>query len=238
MMAKVKKLKFLPSLTTIKIYAMNNLMKFLFAFTLSWLIPIDSNAQFDDVYYDSSQDNWNSNSSYSDYDSPNEESSYSESYYDEDGDTYVTNNYYNDNYDEDYEYSKKLRRYYQPSVGLSYYNYYYTDYYTYNNFYNPYLMYGNNWGWNNWGWNRPVVSINVYQGNFGWNPYAYNNWGFNNYYGYNNWGWNQWGGYNYNPWGAGVMVTMVTAIEVKTRITVQELHLLAQVEVQLLNNLN
>ena len=176
-MTEVKKLKFLPSLSTIKIYAMNNLIKILFVFSLSCLIYFDSIAQFDDVYYDSSMDNWNSNET--NYDLP-DEPSYSESYYDDEGDTYVTNNYYNDNYDEDFAYSKKLRRYYQPSVGLNYYNYWYTDFYSYNNWYNPYLTYGNNWGWNNWGWNRPVVSVNVYYGSFGWNPWGYNNWGYKN----------------------------------------------------------
>ena len=46
---------------------MNNLFNIFFAFTLSWLLIFNAQAQFDDVYYDPSDD-WSSSGSYSDYD--------------------------------------------------------------------------------------------------------------------------------------------------------------------------
>ena len=49
-----------------------------------------------------------------------------EQYTDDKGNTYVTNNYYNDDDYYDYEYSARLRRYYTPAVGYGYYDPFYT----------------------------------------------------------------------------------------------------------------
>ena len=59
-------------------------------------------------------------------------------YQDEQGTTYVTNNYYNDDY-YDYSYSSRLRRYYSPAIGYSYYDPYYTNSYYYD-------YYPSSWG--------------------------------------------------------------------------------------------
>lgn len=104
----------------------------------------------DDVYY-SSRDQAPANNypatapaSANDYSSPSNDYSqnsnqntgyndagYSSSQYqDGNGNTYVTNNYYNDDY-YDYSYSSRLRRFYTPVYGYSYYDPYYTNSYWY-----------------------------------------------------------------------------------------------------------
>jgi hypothetical protein len=82
---------------------------------------------------DYSGNNTNSdNSSYNsqqqdDYTQP--ESSSSSSYSDGQGNTYVTNNYYDDYYS--YEYSSRMRRFYNPVYGVNYYDPFYTNQYWY-----------------------------------------------------------------------------------------------------------
>ena len=132
------------------------------------------------------------------------------------GNTYVTNNYYNNDDYYDYSYSSRIRRFYYPSY-YSYYDPYYTNLYWYD--YNPFswgisIYLGYNWWapsycyyspfcygyysypYYGWGWS------------FGWGYYPYgNNYG----YGYNNGYWNgynngYWDGYyagsgGYNPYG-------------------------------------
>ncbi|MBI2279179.1 MAG: hypothetical protein HYU68_00580 [Bacteroidetes bacterium] len=89
-------------------------------------------------------------------------------YEDENGNTRITNNYYNgDNYDYDneyydYEYSSRIRRFHRPYSGYGYYDNCYTNYYWYD--YNPYnygvsvytsygWWYPRPWGWNvGWSW--------------------------------------------------------------------------------------
>jgi hypothetical protein len=81
----------------------------------------------------SSGDYQNNNSTQSqqpDYYDPNRSSSQTN---DGQGNTYITNNYNGDYYD--YEYSSKIRRYYEPASGYGYYDPYYTNSYWYN--YNP-----------------------------------------------------------------------------------------------------
>lgn len=139
--------------------------------------------------------------------------------YDDQGNTYVTNNYYYDQDDYyDYAYSANIRRFYSPVVGYSYYDPFYTNLYWYD--YNPvhwgtsiYLGYNwwapstfyyqpfcysgisigigwNNWGWGGWGWNRPWAYDPWYGPSWGWN-----NWGWGG-------GWNNgyWNGYNNGYW--------------------------------------
>lgn len=113
-----------------------------------------------------------------------------ESYVDEEGNTFITNNYYGDvyNYDDyyDYEYAARIRRFYSPYTGFTYYHGYYTNYYWYT--YDPYY-----WG------------VSIYLGYPWWRPsyYSYfNPW----YYGYGWYGWYSpyysWG-YPYGYWGYG-----------------------------------
>ncbi len=92
---------------------------------------------------------------------------------DADGNTYITNNYYNDDY-YDYSYAAKMRRFYEPGIGLSYYDDYYTNMYWYS--YNPI-----DWG------------ISIYLGYHWLSPSLY--------FGYNPW-WHYSYGYYYNPWYA------------------------------------
>jgi len=167
----------------------------------------------DDNVGSSNETNVNSGSGDNDrfrYDSAQPDNTYTER--DRDGNTYVTNNYYEDDDYYDYAYSARIRRFYHP-VGWSYYDPFYTNLYWYD--YNPtswgvslYCTYNwwrpnyySYWGWNNWGWNTGW-GVGFGWGN-GWgtawnNPY-YGGWGFNNGYwnGFNNGYWN---GYNQGYW--------------------------------------
>lgn len=115
---------------------------------------------------------------------------------DENGTTYVTNNYYNEDDYYDYAYSARLRRYYAPAAGYGYYDPYYTNSYWYD--YNPYnygvsIYMGYNW----WApshcyydpfWYGPSWSIG-----FGYSPWYSPYHSYYPYYGYNNY----WNGYNH-----------------------------------------
>jgi len=105
----------------------------------------------------------------------------SEEYYDEDGNTYITNNYYSgDNYEfneddyYDYAYAARLRRFHSPVYGYGYYNSYYTNTYWYD--YNPF-----NWG----------VSIYL---SYPWWGFGYSTYGYGGY-GYGGYGYGGYGGY-------------------------------------------
>lgn len=117
-------------------------------------------------------------------------------------------NYSKDDY-YDYEYAARIKRFYNPVSGLSYYDNWYTNYgfYGYPNYgssiymgygnFSPYLGYGYSWGnpyysyglgttWgypysygNNWGYS-PWYGYSPYYG--GYYPYSY---GYSPYYGYN-----------------------------------------------------
>ena len=159
----------------------------------------------DDVYYSSknqsaptpsseplsnSSDNYNTNYNYNQNDSgqpqqsdnsQNQNYSTSEQHSDEKGNTYVTNNYNGDYYD--YEYSSKIRRFYQPAYGYNYYDPYYTNSYWYD--YNPY-----SWGvsiYLGYNWWAPSA--------FYYDPFCYG--GFSVGIGY---GYGYYGGYPYYPY--------------------------------------
>ena len=155
------------------------------------------------------------------------QSSYStsEEYYDENGNTYVTNNYYSgDNYDfemddyYDYSYSARLRRFYNPCYGYGYYSTYYTNSYWYS--YNPFqwgvsIYLGYNWwpsfhtsfSWHHpnyygYGWGNNYNSHHHHNYSYGYG--SYNNYGSGYNYGYNG---SYWDGYSdgyynssYNPY--------------------------------------
>ncbi|HNX06377.1 MAG TPA: hypothetical protein PKL96_02220, partial [Bacteroidales bacterium] len=138
----------------------------------------------------------------------------SETYYDEDGNTYVTNNYYYDDY-YDYSYSSRIRRFYDYNPGWGYYDNYYTNSYWYN--YDPYfwgvsIYTGYNWWWPTY-YYRPYWGYNYgwghgcWGGGYGWSPYGYGwghhyGWGNGYWSGYNNGYWDgYWNGYNDGYWG-------------------------------------
>lgn len=100
--------------------------------------------------------------------------------------TYVTNNYYNSNYD--YQYSSQIRRFNNCNSGYSYYNPYYTNSNYYGSSYgwntsiyfgNYYSGYANNSYYNN---GMGCCSNNSYWNNYGNNNYGYSGYG-NGYYG-------------------------------------------------------
>lgn len=122
------------------------------------------------------------------------------------GNTYITNNYYGDQYD--YSYSARIRRFYHP-YGWSYYDPFYTNLYWYD--YNPF-----SWGVSlyltySW-WSPPVWSAPVYgwaypaYGCSPWAPYSYypscSPYGWNNPYwnGYQNGYYDGLAAGTFNPW--------------------------------------
>lgn len=134
--------------------------------------------------YDYGNNNYNNdNSGYQDgqnqqYDSQNDNSNSSQ-YSDGQGNTYVTNNYNGDYYD--YEYSSRIRRFYEPVYGFGFYDPFYTNSYWYN--YRP-----ASWG------------VSIYLGYNWWapshfytNPFNYGGWGFGAGFGYGS----PYGGFGY-----------------------------------------
>ncbi len=113
----------------------------------------------------------------------------SETYYDDEGNTYVVNNYYEDDnygYDDydDYYYTTNIYRYYYPYSGFGYYSHCYSPYY-----YNPY-------GWNiSFGWGYGSCYPYGY-----YNPWSCHNYG---YYGYYDPWYSPYYGYGYGYGGYG-----------------------------------
>lgn len=153
----------------------------------------------------------------SDYYQPNSTSNYS----DGNGNTYVTNNYYNGDDYYDYAYSARLRRFYSPYYGYSYYDPIYTNNYWYDynpsNFgvsiytgyswwapsyyyYSPFIYGGPHWGMGfSYGWGTPCYT--------GWyNPGFYSPW-HGGYYApyYSSYNMGYWNGYQHGyydgSWG-------------------------------------
>ena len=82
-------------------------------------------AQFDDVYYEPNTSGNNSTSYYENETTNTSPYNYDavDTFYEESGDTYITNNYYNEYEDEEYYYSKNLRRYYTPTYAIDFYDF-------------------------------------------------------------------------------------------------------------------
>ena len=194
----------------------------------------------DDVYYVQSDDKYYKGESApeevskgsfsderSDYDSkqnPNSESEYrkdSRILEDKGGDTYINNNYYNDNSGyNDFYYTSRIRRFYHPSATFGYHNpYYYYGYRYrpgwnigfsygypswYDPFYSPYSCYDPFWGptWSNYYYD-PYFYPYYYSPYY--SPYySYNKGYYDGYYSnWNNWGGNNWGGNNWGGSGSG-----------------------------------
>ena len=174
-------------------------------FAVSCASTNNAGQAYDDIYYNPSDDNKvveNSEKPGNPYSENIEEpqTKSSQAYTDDNGDTYISNNYYNEddfNYDDyyDYEYATRIRRFHSPVVVSDcYYDSYYTNSYWYN--YDPYyygtsVYMGYNWwpsygyygGYYGSGWG---VSIG-YGGYYGGYPY------YGGYYG----GGSYWAGYNH-----------------------------------------
>lgn len=104
---------------------------------------------------------------------------------------------YNDAYyaDDDFYYSRRVRRFNSPTPGNSNWRYY-DPYYSNDLYYVIGTPSWNTWNNNGWyDWNRPRFGASI---SFG-NSYGY---GYNPYQGYNPWGaYNPWNAYSYsNPW--------------------------------------
>ena len=146
--------------------------------------PSSDNYNTNDNNYikNNSGNNQNDNSGQTqqdDYAPGGDNSTYSQSS-DGKSNTYITNNYNSDNYD--YEYSSRIRRFYNPVYGNNYYDPYYTNSYWYD--YNP-----SSWG------------VSIYLGynwwapsSFYYDPFCYG--GFSVGYGYNPYS-------GYQPYGYG-----------------------------------
>ena len=149
--------------------------------------------------------------------------------YQQNGNTYVTNNYYDYDDDDSYLYTTRLRRYYTPNWGVNYYSYWFTPsyYYGWNNWNSSLVIsFGSPWyqdPW--WRWNhRHSNTVVIYDPwydpywdyNWGWSGCNYYNSWYNPYWGnscsFSSWGYNGWGyqnggfcggyynGYNYGYW--------------------------------------
>lgn len=194
-------------------------------FATSCSTTYHTNVHHDDIYYsedddiayeenDDSQENYGYDSyGHDDYETE-EDYSTSSKKQDGQGNTYVTNNYY-DNYD-DYYYSSRIKRFHRPYSGFGYYSNCYTDFYFYNH--NPHY-YGTSiyigWGYPNYYYRpyhyyRPYPYYGYYP-SYGYNPYG----GYGGYYsgyhhgyangyhhGYND-GYYGYGGYNSGYYGSG-----------------------------------
>ena len=134
-----------------------------------------------------------------------------QTYTDENGNNYVTNNYYYGNdfvYDDyyDYAYSSRIRRFHNSYYNYGYYDDYYTNYYWYD--YNPWnfgtsIYFGYSW-WPSYyyGWGGNYNCWN----NYSWYPYhgypSYYNYPYYGYWGGYGWGYNNgyWDGYTNGYW--------------------------------------
>lgn len=149
--------------------------------------PVDANyeqkaneltGRYQNYQSEPQSDNPQNQSYSSDYSFPDS----TEYYQDESGNTYVTNNYYDDEDYYDYSYSSRLRRFHDPYFGCGYYDNYYTNSYWYS--YDPW-----DWGWS------------IYLGYNFWYPYSYFRPSFGFSYGNPYWAWSY--SYGYPYWGMG-----------------------------------
>jgi len=182
-------------------------MKSIALLLTSFLTALTLSAQTDDVYYSPKydgdqaevQDNtpepkqdarkydYDEDETYSDY--YEDEYSETEKKTDGSGNTYITNNYYGDYYGSDYEYTTRLRRFYRPYIGFSYFSPCYVGFYYDPFYYDPW------WGWSvsvSWMWGYP----NYYWYYDPWySPYYHPWW---SHWGYGHHGY--WHGYYHGYW--------------------------------------
>lgn len=146
-----------------------------------------SSTTYDDVYYDGSEQyledirqeeprtstRYERNEQSSKYESEGEygyeDYSDDREEYNEGGNTYITNNYYDEPYD--YFYSSRIRRFSRPYLGFSYFGSCYTDYRWYDPYYPGVSIYMS-WGNPGWGWNDPFY--------YSYRPY--NSWYYRSFY--------------------------------------------------------
>ncbi|MBL4753524.1 MAG: hypothetical protein JKY52_08050 [Flavobacteriales bacterium] len=145
-----------------------------------------------------------------------------EQYVDENGDTYITNNYYDDDfaYDDyyDYSYTARIRRFHRPVYSYGYYDPYYTNSYWYSgNAYDygtslyvsyPFWGSGVSWwlglGWLGFGWGYGYGAYGYGHHGYGHHGYGHHGWGHLGYgshhsYGYGSY--SSWYGYGYGHHG-------------------------------------
>ncbi|MDW8394275.1 MAG: hypothetical protein RMK52_08545 [Chitinophagales bacterium] len=124
--------------------------------------------------------------------------SYSEQYSDEQGNTYITNNYYyGNNYDFYDSYSSRLSRWYDPYCGFSYFSPYYLGWsWGYPVYYTPGFSFSIHFGWG-YGWYYPWYNPWYYPPAwYSWySPWYYDPW-------YSPWGWNPYWAYGYPYYGS------------------------------------
>ena len=167
----------------------------------------NSNDQNNSTYSNTDQNSTNQNQAYTD---PNNNGNGSTNDYnnssqstDSKGNTYVTNNYYDDYYD--YQYSSRIRRFYTPAIGYNYYDPFYTNSYWYD--YSPAsygvsIYLGYNWWAPTYYYYQPFCYggfSNGYGYGYGYGYYPHSYWGYNSggyggYYG----GYSGYYGNNYN----------------------------------------
>jgi hypothetical protein len=118
-----------------------------------------------------------------------------EQYSDEKGNTYITNNYYIDDY-YDYSYSSRIRRFHRPA-GFGYYSSYYTNSYWYDYYppsYGISIYVGYNW------WPSPgCIRYPFYYGYYCPRPYYYGYY-YNPGYYWHSYNYGYWHGYNHGYW--------------------------------------
>lgn len=114
-----------------------------------------------------------------------------ETYDDGYGNTYITNNYYGDYFDNYPSYTARLNRFYRPFIGVGYYSCFYDPFWCDPFWFDPW------WGWSPWFYS-PGFSITI---GWGW-PGWYRGWVWGMpYYGWA-WGWGgtYWNGYFHGYW--------------------------------------
>lgn len=183
------------------------------------LVFVSAFAQFDDIYFDPSQDQAAQSlvASYAD-----QEQLYSEDvkgFYDSD---------YQEGYDDyDYYYTARIRRFHRPMSGFSYFDPFYADMW----YYDPsmvmmapgvtLLIHNNPWSFNRfrrlnyWNYRSWMTSPNLFWHDYGYGAYGYGRnfgfgspyaglgWGSRNFWNpYSGWGFGSFGGF-YPTWGGG-----------------------------------
>lgn len=168
----------------------------------------------DDVYYSSNDNEAVTEDIIMDQpvQDPDPDYTTSEIYEDEDGDTYITNNYYQgDNYkyydddDYDYYYASRIRRFHRPYYGFSYWSGCYTDYYWYT--YNPayygvsiYFGWGRPWYSRPYYWCRPHYYTSYWHHPYYSYYYPFYH-SYNYYYSYNPYHWGHYPYYGHYGYG-------------------------------------
>jgi len=180
---------------------------------------VSANAQFDDIYFDPSQDK-PAQTVATNYAGSNQ-------LYAEDIEEYYDNDYQEGYDDYDYYYTARIRRFHRPMYGFNYFDPFYSDMW----YYDPsmvrmapgvtLLIHNNPWSYNRfrslnyWNYRSWMNSPNLFWHDYGYGAFGYGrNYGFVSPYGgfgwggrnlwnpYSGWGFGSFGGF-YPTWGGG-----------------------------------